>query len=82
LHVTSERLVLTTFYPQKALHIFQNAHLSGVCGWEDNIKMYLREIYCDGMDWIHLVDDRGSVAVSCEHSNEPSAFIKYCEITE
>jgi hypothetical protein len=26
--------------------------------WEDNIKMGLREIRWDGMDWIHLVQDR------------------------
>jgi hypothetical protein len=26
--------------------------------WVDNIKMYLREIEWDGMDWIDLVQDR------------------------
>jgi hypothetical protein len=26
--------------------------------WVDNIKMDLREIQCDGMDWISLVEDR------------------------
>jgi hypothetical protein len=26
--------------------------------WVDNIKMDLREIGWDGMDWIHLVHDR------------------------
>jgi hypothetical protein len=26
--------------------------------WVDNIKMDLREIRCDGMDWIELVQDR------------------------
>jgi hypothetical protein len=26
--------------------------------WVDNIKMDLREIGCDGMDWIDLVQDR------------------------
>jgi hypothetical protein len=26
--------------------------------WVDNIKMYLREIGWDGMDWIDLVQDR------------------------
>ena len=24
------------------------------CGWEDNIKMDLREVGCGGMDWIEL----------------------------
>jgi hypothetical protein len=28
------------------------------CRWEDNIKMGLREIGWDGMDWIHLAQDR------------------------
>jgi hypothetical protein len=26
--------------------------------WEDNIKMYLREVGCGGMDWIELAQDR------------------------
>jgi hypothetical protein len=26
--------------------------------WVDNIKMDLREIECDGMDWIDLAEDR------------------------
>ena len=26
--------------------------------WEDNIKMYLREVVCGGMDWIELAQDR------------------------
>jgi hypothetical protein len=26
--------------------------------WVDNIKMYLREIWWDGMDWIDLTQDR------------------------
>jgi hypothetical protein len=26
--------------------------------WGDNIKMYLREIKWDGMDWIELAEDR------------------------
>jgi hypothetical protein len=26
--------------------------------WEDNIKMYLRDIGCCGMDWIDLAQDR------------------------
>jgi hypothetical protein len=24
----------------------------------DNIKMYLKDIRCEGMDWIHLAQDR------------------------
>jgi hypothetical protein len=28
------------------------------CTWVDNIKIYLREIGWDGMDWIDLTQDR------------------------
>jgi hypothetical protein len=28
------------------------------CRWEDNIKMYLQEVECGGMDWIWLAQDR------------------------
>jgi len=27
--------------------------------WEDNIKMDIQEVGYDGMDWTHLVEDRG-----------------------
>ena len=27
--------------------------------WEYNIKMYLQEVGCGGMDWIKLAQDRG-----------------------
>jgi len=26
--------------------------------WEDNIKMYLQEVGCGGIDWIKLAQDR------------------------
>jgi hypothetical protein len=26
--------------------------------WEDNMKIYLQEMGCGGMDWIDLVQDR------------------------
>jgi hypothetical protein len=26
--------------------------------WEDNIKMDLQEVECEGMDWIELAQDR------------------------
>jgi hypothetical protein len=39
--------------------------------WMDSIKIDLREIGWDGMDWLNLAPDRGS----CEHGNEPSGSI-------
>jgi len=29
-------------------------------GWEDNIRINLREIECQDMDWIYLTQDRDS----------------------
>jgi hypothetical protein len=28
------------------------------CRWEDNIRMYLTKIGWEGVDWIHLTQDR------------------------
>jgi hypothetical protein len=41
----------------------------------DNIKIDLRDIGWDGMDWIGLAQDR-------EHVNEPSGSIKFWEVLE
>jgi len=30
------------------------------CRWEDNIRMGLREIVLEGVDWMHLTQDRDS----------------------
>jgi len=30
------------------------------CRWEDNIKIDLQEVGCEGMDWIDLAQDRDS----------------------
>jgi hypothetical protein len=46
----------------------------------DNIKMNLREIGWDGMDWIDL--DQGPVEGSCEHGNKPMGSIKCWEVLE
>jgi hypothetical protein len=43
--------------------------------WEDNIKMYLREIGIDGANWIKLAQE-SPVASFWEHGNEPSGSIK------
>ena len=29
------------------------------CRWENNIKMDLREVGCEGTDWLELAQDRG-----------------------
>jgi hypothetical protein len=28
------------------------------CRWENNIRMYLMEIGCEGVDWMHVAQDR------------------------
>ena len=36
-----------------------NRQLEGPrCGWEDNIKMNLQEVGCEGIDWTDLAQDR------------------------
>jgi hypothetical protein len=50
--------------------------------WVDHIKMDLREIGCDGTDWIDLAQDRDQWKGSCEHDNELSGSIKCWEILE
>jgi hypothetical protein len=45
---------------------------------EDNIKIDLREIGLDGMDWIHLTQKRKQGTTL----NEPSGSIKCCEIRD
>jgi hypothetical protein len=44
----------------------------------DNIKMNLREIDWDDMDWIDLAQDRDQ----CEHDNELLGCIKCWKILE
>jgi hypothetical protein len=41
----------------------------------DIIKMGLKEIGWGGMDWFDM-------ALSCEHNNEPTVYIKYGEVLE
>jgi hypothetical protein len=50
--------------------------------WLDNIKMNLREIGWDDMDWIYLAQDRDQLAGSYEHGNEPSMCIKCWEVLD
>jgi hypothetical protein len=50
--------------------------------WVDNIKMNLREIESDGMDWVDVAEDRDQWRALNEHGNEPSGSIKYWEVLE
>jgi hypothetical protein len=50
--------------------------------WVDNIKMDLREIGWDGMDFIHLAHDRDQWEGSCERGNEPPGSIKCWVVLE
>jgi hypothetical protein len=45
------------------------------CRWEDNFKMYLREVGCEGADWIQVIKKR-TMATSCKHGSETSGSIK------
>jgi hypothetical protein len=47
----------------------------------DNIKMDLREIGWDGMDWIELAKDRDQWRALCEHGDEPSVSLKLLGIS-
>ena len=48
--------------------------------WENNIKVDVKEIRCEGVDWICLVE--GHVADCCQHGNERSLSIKCGEFLE
>jgi hypothetical protein len=50
-------------------------------GWEDNIKMDLKEVGCGVMDWIELAQDR-QVTGCRECGNEPSDSIKCGEFLD
>jgi hypothetical protein len=49
--------------------------------WVDNIKIDLREIEWDGMDWIDLAQDKDNGGLF-EHGNELSGSIKCWEFLE
>jgi hypothetical protein len=48
--------------------------------WVDNIKMDLREIGWDGVDWFDMA--QGPVQGSCEHGIEPSGSVKCWGVLE
>jgi hypothetical protein len=41
-----------------------------------------RKIAWDGMNWIHLVEDRDPVVGSCEYSNEHLGSITFWELLQ
>jgi len=45
--------------------------------WEGNIRIELREIVWEDMDWIQLAQGRDQWRESCKHANESSGFIKF-----
>jgi hypothetical protein len=48
--------------------------------WEANIKMNLKEIECEDVDWIYLAQDI-SGGGSCEHGNELPGTINACNFS-
>jgi hypothetical protein len=45
--------------------------------WVDNIKMDLREVGCDGMDWIELAQDGDQRRALRENRDESSGSLKF-----
>jgi hypothetical protein len=43
--------------------------------WMDSTQMDLKGGRCKVVNWIHLAEDRDTVAGCCEHSHDPSGFI-------
>ena len=52
--------------------------------WEDDVKVDLQEVGCEGMDWINLTQDmdRWRALVTCECGNETSDFVKRGEFLD
>jgi len=44
--------------------------------WEEGIKINGKETELEGMDWIHLAEDRGQCEGCCEYDDEPSGSRK------
>jgi hypothetical protein len=50
--------------------------------WVDNIKIDLREIGWDSMDWIDLAQDRDQWRALLKHGNGLSGFTKCWKVLE
>jgi hypothetical protein len=49
---------------------------------KDNIKISLKELQCEGVDWIFLAQDRGPTVGSSKYCNEASSSIKGTEFLD
>jgi len=50
--------------------------------WECNIKTYLQEVRCRGVDWIDVAEEKVQVAIACACGNEPPVSIKCGEFLD
>jgi len=50
--------------------------------WEGNIKAYLQEVGCRGIDWIDVAEDEVQVADTCVCGNETSGSVKCREFLD
>ena len=46
-------------------------------GWEDNIRMNLKEININTTNWFDSIQDRDLLESPCECGTEPSGFISH-----
>jgi hypothetical protein len=56
-------------------HEGKKLHVRPSHRWMNNIGTDLREIWGEGVDWMHLAQDRGQW-LTCEHGNDPLGSIK------
>jgi hypothetical protein len=50
--------------------------------WVNNIKMDIREIVWDGVDWIDVAQDRDQWRALVKNCDETLGSIKWCEVLE
>jgi hypothetical protein len=61
---------------------FLHCPVFGKSGWKNNIRTDRREIGCEGVHSVHVVQDREKMAGFCEHGTEHSDSIKGGELLE